>query len=710
MSLIKANAVQIGQSPTATQNFTLAVPSSPDGTIKLARGNAGATTQDVLSVDASGNINGLVKATGSTTARSLANRFADVVNVKDYGAKGDGIADDTAGIQAAINTGKALYFPIGIYLCNVTIPNTTQFHWYGDGSKQSILKAFTSASPVITNLFQDTDWCYSSISDIGILGQANYEDPYIGIGFAFGSGLVYPAGYSSGMENVGRVVFNRVQFRGLNIGVYKPYGNIGNTFIDCTWQWLNYGYYAQGIPILTHAGADTFRGGELNACEIAAICILDATPGTGDWNFDKTIIQFNRGFGIFADFGIGNTFRPLMIDIWDEANGTSYAPIPVATVTIQTLTGPQVLSPKGVSISGLRDYNYWGKSSLSNGIGTLNPDAPLGVWGNQRFSINLIGGGYGADWTGIGFSSEGSENTKGANIQSFKETGTDRNLVFNTGSFSGAAFISNGSVKIGNDAVAAATPGDGSHLIYGNNNTAAAKILTIAATGSAGTSFFVADSDNSNAANTSVRIGRNLGTGRSINAGGTINASGTDYAEYMVKDGEFTINKGDICGINVNGKLTNLFSESISFVVKSTNPSYVGGDTWGSEDFIGKIPEKPYKIFDKFADDNVTLIQKGETDEEYAEKLSKYEIELSKWNDTYESYRKTVDRIAFSGQVPVNVFNAEAGDYILPIQEDGNKIKGISVKNPTYDQYMICVGKVISIEEDGRAKIIVKIS
>jgi hypothetical protein len=79
------------------------VPSSPDGTIKLARGNAGATTQDVISVDASGNINGLVKTTGSTTARSLANRFADVVNVKDFGAVGDGVADDTAAIQAAAN-------------------------------------------------------------------------------------------------------------------------------------------------------------------------------------------------------------------------------------------------------------------------------------------------------------------------------------------------------------------------------------------------------------------------------------------------------------------------------------------------------------------------------------------------------------------------------------------------------------------------------
>jgi hypothetical protein len=122
MSLIKANAVQIGQSPTATQNFTLAVPSSPDGTIKLARGNSGATTQDVLTVDASGNINGNVLATGTTTARNLATRFADVVNVKDFGAVCDGVADDTAAIQAAIDVQKGpVFLPNGIYLVSSEI-------------------------------------------------------------------------------------------------------------------------------------------------------------------------------------------------------------------------------------------------------------------------------------------------------------------------------------------------------------------------------------------------------------------------------------------------------------------------------------------------------------------------------------------------------------------------------------------------------------
>jgi len=131
MSLIKANAVQIGQSPTATQNFTLAVPSSPDGTIKLARGNAGATTQDVISVDAS---NSTAIATGSTTARSLANRFADVVNVLDFGAVGDGVSDDTAAIQAAVNTGKNVYFPSCKYRTTSTITISTRGQgFFGDG-------------------------------------------------------------------------------------------------------------------------------------------------------------------------------------------------------------------------------------------------------------------------------------------------------------------------------------------------------------------------------------------------------------------------------------------------------------------------------------------------------------------------------------------------------------------------------------------------
>ena len=50
---IKPDTVTFGDSPTPANNFTLDA-SADNGTMKLARGNAGATTQDIMTVDAAG--------------------------------------------------------------------------------------------------------------------------------------------------------------------------------------------------------------------------------------------------------------------------------------------------------------------------------------------------------------------------------------------------------------------------------------------------------------------------------------------------------------------------------------------------------------------------------------------------------------------------------------------------------------------------------
>jgi hypothetical protein len=182
-------------------------------------------------------------------------------------------------------------------------------------------------------------------------------------------------------------------------------------------------------------------------------------------------------------------------------------------------------------------------------------------------------------------------------------------------------------------------------------------------------------------ANTTMFVKKDTGTNRSINAAGTINASGADYAEYMTKAKNFTIAKGDVVGINAQGKLTNVFSEAISFVVKSTNPSYVGGDSWGSEDVIGKRPD---------------------VDAPQSEKDS-FKLAL-------ENARQTVDRIAFCGQVPVNVTSATVGQYIIPFNDNG-AIKGVAINEDdlTMSQYIKSVGKVIKVV-DGKPTIIVKVA
>ena len=53
MSLLKAIKAQLGLSSTPANNFTITAEAD-NGTLKLARGNAGATTQDILTVDANG--------------------------------------------------------------------------------------------------------------------------------------------------------------------------------------------------------------------------------------------------------------------------------------------------------------------------------------------------------------------------------------------------------------------------------------------------------------------------------------------------------------------------------------------------------------------------------------------------------------------------------------------------------------------------------
>ena len=89
---------------------------------------------------------------GTTAPRNLFNRLTDYVSVKDFlcsdgqPVAGDGVHDDTTGIQSAINASRSVYFPEGRYLVTSTILNTTSgLSLFGDGNA-TIVAQFPSSS------------------------------------------------------------------------------------------------------------------------------------------------------------------------------------------------------------------------------------------------------------------------------------------------------------------------------------------------------------------------------------------------------------------------------------------------------------------------------------------------------------------------------------------------------------------------------------
>lgn len=243
--------------------------------------------------------------------------------------------------------------------------------------------------------------------------------------------------------------------------------------------------------------------------------------------------------------------------------------------------------------------------------------------------------------------------------------------------------------------------------------------------------------------NAALALGRNSTNTRSINAGGTVNASGADYAEYMTKaPGCGEIARGEVCGVDYNGQLTRTWADAISFVVKSTDPSYVGGDSWAAH--LGPRPEAPAPIsagLQATLSETIPAREKGEEEEAFEQRLSawytranaaaaaqvafdaaqaEYEAALPVWEAALEAERQKVDRIAFSGQVPVNVSAAvlaqcEAALNRQPQSSLGGSIYLVAAEAPdggivavavleidmTLPLYMRRLGKVWAIR-DGR--------
>jgi parallel beta-helix repeat protein len=105
--------------------------------VNFLTSNIGATSADLVTYTPSGT---------SAVARSAASKFGDVVSVKDFGAVGNGVANDTVAIQAALNSGAtSVYLPSGTYkISQVIVPNGIRCLAWTDG----VIKGLGTGSDV----------------------------------------------------------------------------------------------------------------------------------------------------------------------------------------------------------------------------------------------------------------------------------------------------------------------------------------------------------------------------------------------------------------------------------------------------------------------------------------------------------------------------------------------------------------------------------
>ena len=101
---------------------------------------------------------------GSNVTRQVYERLTDYVSVKDFGAVGDGVADDTDAIENALNNGGEIFFPAGTYkMTRPVVLDNNSVHLRGTGEQSKIL-----ASPS-GNV--STPWFHFKYSDAGQYGS-----------------------------------------------------------------------------------------------------------------------------------------------------------------------------------------------------------------------------------------------------------------------------------------------------------------------------------------------------------------------------------------------------------------------------------------------------------------------------------------------------------------------------------------------------------
>lgn len=255
-------------------------------------------------------------------------------NVKAFGAKGDGVTNDTSALSAAIEVGRAarspVYFPASVYMCNISLTTTGDLYngwyfWEGD-ELATTLKAYTNTQDTV-KYAGTNNTSVNSIRNIifdgngGTTNHAFYADNWL---------------YSE---------FSNCKF--YNAWIAYRSKSFGNSYVNCDFgSSSSYGYVGIGGGG-AYAGWHTFSNGcAFKGSKVAYLVDnLNAPNGDGAGNtHDRSDWEANTvGLCVFMR-SQGAARSEVWRNCWFEGNATSgtvtISDLPSPTGTLTTLTIP----------------------------------------------------------------------------------------------------------------------------------------------------------------------------------------------------------------------------------------------------------------------------------------------------------------------------------------------------------------------------------
>ncbi|HET8685504.1 MAG TPA: glycosyl hydrolase family 28-related protein, partial [Methanosarcina sp.] len=166
----------------------IGTPQSTDNIYVARSPSYGRTTLSTIGNWILQTFTGFIQAGTGSVLRTFLSKTRENVSVKDFGAVGDGVTDDTAAINLALASGaKSVFIPKGTYLVSSSLLMQSGQTLHGEGEQDTIIQAVGSITVLPLTQGRET------LRDFCCYGPSTTPASYTGTGVEVGTTLDWTA-------------------------------------------------------------------------------------------------------------------------------------------------------------------------------------------------------------------------------------------------------------------------------------------------------------------------------------------------------------------------------------------------------------------------------------------------------------------------------------------------------------------------------------